>query len=133
MGRINKTYTTEFAQKMLSDIQNGVFNEQEAVFLRRLLMEKVEEYYSSGIHRFGMGVFQSEKRFINHVCNAMNNLHLDYTDLNIFIAAGAVGSVMQRKYMGMVGLSTVPDVSQYSTAAGAAHLMNEIVSFYNGE
>ena len=133
MERINKTYTAEFAQKMLSDIQNGVFNEQEAVFLRRQLMEKVEENYSSGIHRLGMGIFQSERRFINHVCNAMNSLNLEYTDLNIFVAACAVGSVMQRKYMGMVGNSIVPDVAQYSTAAGVAHLMNEIVAFHNGD
>ena len=63
----------------------------------------------------------------------MNSLNLEYTDLNIFVAACAVGSVMQRKYMGMVGNSIVPDVAQYSTAAGVAHLMNEIVAFHNGD
>lgn len=133
MERIDKFYTPAFAREMLNKIQNGVINETEAVELRRKLMDTIEQKYSSFMMLYGGGIIQPERRFVNHVWNSMNTLKLEYTDLNIFVAACAMSSVMLRKYSGMQGFPMVPDVSQYNTDAGIADLMNKIVAFYNGD
>lgn len=133
MERIDKFYTPAFAREMLNKIQNGVINETEAVELRRKLMDTIEQKYSSFMMQYGGGIIQPERRFVNHAWNSMNTLKLEYTDLNIFVAACAMSSVMLRKYSGMQGFPMVPDVSQYNTDAGIADLMNKIVAFYNGD
>jgi hypothetical protein len=133
MERIDKFYTPAFAREMLNKIQNGVINETEAVELRRKLMDTIEQKYSSFMMQYCGGIIQPERRFVNHVWNSMNTLKLEYTDLNIFVAACAMSSVMLRKYSGMQGFPMVPDLSQYNTDAGIADLMNKIVAFYNGD
>ena len=125
-------YTPAFAREMLNKIQTGVINEQEAVELRRKLIDTIEQKYTS-LMGYGGGIIQSERQFINHVWNSMNTLKLEYTDLNIFAAACALSSVLLRKYSGMQGFPMVPDVSHYNTDAGIANLMNKIVAFYNGD
>ena len=133
MERINKLYTPAFAREKLNKIQTGVINEQEAVELRRKLMDTIEQKYASFRMGYGGGIIQSERQFINHVYNTMNTLKLEYTDLNVFAAACALASVLLRKYSGMQGFPMVPDVSHYNTDAGIANLMNKIVAFYNGD
>ena len=125
-------YTPAFAREMLNKIQTGVINEQEAVELRRKLIDTIEQKYTS-LMGYGGGIIQSERQFINHVWNSMNTLKLEYTDLNIFAAACALSSVLLRKYSGMQGFPMAPDVSQYNKDTGIADLMNKIVAFYNGD
>ena len=133
MERINKVYTPAFAREMLNKIQTGVINEQEAVELRRKLIDTIEQKYTAFMMGYGGGIIQPERRFINHVWNSMNTLKLEYTDLNIFAAACALSTVLLRKYSGMQGFPMVPDVSHYNTDSGIADLMNKIVAFYNGD
>lgn len=83
MEKINKMYTPAFAREMLNKIQTGVINEQEAVELRRKLIDRIEQKYTSFRMGYGGGIIQSERQFINHVWNSMNTLKLEYTDLNI--------------------------------------------------
>ena len=126
-----KHYTEAFAQQMLSDIQSGVVNEQEAVALRRQLTEAIESCYNDFRLRLGGGIIQPERRFINHTVNAMGQLKLEYTDLNVFVAACSVATVMRRLYGPTGSLPGIPDLAWYNTGAGISDLMNKIVTFFD--
>ena len=133
MARIKKNYTPSFAREMLNKIKSGEINGQQSVVLRYKLMSAIDEQYRRFFARYGGGAVQPEKRFIEHTCHAMNQLELEYTDYNIFVAACAVCSVLINKYGGMKGLPMVPDVSGYNSENGIAGLMNKIVACHNGE
>lgn len=130
MDNKTKHYTEAFAKQMLSDIQNGVVNEKEAVTLRRQLIEEIEASYNNFRMRLGGGIIQPEERFINHTVNAMKRLKLEYTGYNVFVAACAMSSVMLRLYGPMGGFAGLPDLSTYNTGAGIADIMNKIVTFF---
>ncbi len=133
MDKINKHYTESFVLDMNSRIERGEISRTEVISLRDRLAETIEDKYSYAFHCMGMGIFQTERQFVNHVWNSMNTLKLEYTDLNIFVAAAAMSIVVQKKYGGMGAFCRIPNIAQYGTAAGTADVMNKIVAFYNGE
>lgn len=132
MEKINKVYTSAFAEEMLNKINAEADVMHEFIDLRKRIITAIKQSYSS-YRGYGGGLIQSEKTFVNHVWNSMNALTLEYTDFNIFSAACAMCSVMCDMYYGMQGFPMVPDVSNYNSSEGIAELMNKIVAYYNGD